>query len=428
MTKLLFGSRLRNRAGLALLAGLAACLLAAGAPPAVSSTAGFGSPVPISGDTGSEPGLNVAPDDSIYVNTPSGLLSNLPGSPSPVFKSTDGGATFTATPPGRRALFPGGGDANIAVDPSTGTLYMTDLYLATATVSRSTDGGRSWVANPIQGTPIQDRQWVATAGHGNVYHLTHQVPAGLVVARSVAPLDGIAYPVQTVAATLLDQTGCECPPGNLIARGGAGPSGDKVGFAYPTSTGGINFARSQNSGLSFASSVVSQANGVDTTANFPVVADAGSGHLVATWLEIVDGRDRVQLSSSPDWGSTWTPPSTLVSAGTSVFPWIDARGAKVSVSLYHTDAPGTPDSAGAGARWFESYMESANGGATFSGLGVLDPVPAKTGIVCTQGINCSKADRSLGDFQTVALDNRARANVVYDRVSGSNRQVYFARQ
>lgn len=432
MTQLRLRNRLPNRPALALcvagLAGLGVSLVGAGASPAATTTAGFNSPVPVVGDTGSEPGINVAPDGSIYVNTPSGLLSSLPGAPSSVFKSTDGGTTFTHTPEGLRALFPGGGDANIAVDPATGALYMTDLYLATATVSRSTDGARSWVANPIQGTPVQDRQWVATAGGGDVYHVTHQAPTGLVVSKSVAPLDGILYPVQTVAATVVDQTGCECPPGNLIAAAGTGALGDRVGVIYPTSTGGIKFAHSENGGLSFISSAISQAGSVDTSANFPVVADAGGGHLVATWLEVLAGADRVQFSSSPDWGVSWTAPRTIVSAGTSVFPWIDARGPKVSVSLYHTDAAGTPDTVPTSSQWFESYLQSSDGGSTFSVLGVVDAVAAKTGIVCTQGINCAPADRSLGDFQTVVLDKQGRANVVYDRISGTSRQVYFARQ
>src|SRR5436190_19934968 len=79
----------------------------------------FLAPVAIPGANVTEPGINVAPNGAIYVNGPSGLLSNLPGSPSPVFKSTDGGATWADTPSSLRANLPGGGDANIAIDPVT---------------------------------------------------------------------------------------------------------------------------------------------------------------------------------------------------------------------------------------------------------------------------------------------------------------------
>src|SRR5438445_12639550 len=85
------------------------------------SAAAFGPPVVVTGlDTG-EPGIDVATDGTIYVNAPAGLLSNLPGSPSFVFRSDDGGQTWTLTPPSLRANLPGGGDSDISVDPVTGT-------------------------------------------------------------------------------------------------------------------------------------------------------------------------------------------------------------------------------------------------------------------------------------------------------------------
>src|SRR3989440_2773579 len=200
----------------AVLAALAAAPFGGTTPAGASGP--FITPVPIPGADVTEPGINVAPDGAIYVNGPSGLLSNLPGSPSPVFKSTDGGSTWKTTPTSLRANLPGGGDSNIAIDPVTGTLYMTDLWLGSATVSRSTDGAASWVANPLQGVVVQDRQWVAAAGDGNVYHVTHQIPTGLIVSKSVSPLDGVVYVQHVVAATPVDQTGCVCPPGNLVAE------------------------------------------------------------------------------------------------------------------------------------------------------------------------------------------------------------------
>src|SRR3954454_10721083 len=207
----------RRKAAVAALVALAASPLGGLATTSAGASGPFITPVAIPGANVTEPGINVAPNGSIYVNGPSGLLSNLPGSPSPVFKSSDGGSTWATMPTSLRANLPGGGDSNISIDPVSGTLYMTDLWLGSATVSRSTDGAASWVANPLQGVVVQDRQWVAAAGDGNVYHVTHQIPSGLVVSKSVSPLDGIVYPQHVIAATPLDQTGCVCPPGNLIA-------------------------------------------------------------------------------------------------------------------------------------------------------------------------------------------------------------------
>src|SRR5437870_821385 len=158
---------------------------------AARGAGGFGSPVVVTGLDAGEPGIDVASDGTIYVNAPPGL--QVSGSPSLVFRSDDGGATWVLTPPGAREDLPGGVDSDLSVDPVLGTVYMTALWVGSATVSRSADSGESGVANPLEGVVVQDRQWVATAGGGNVYHATHQIPAGLVISKSTAPTDGLVY-------------------------------------------------------------------------------------------------------------------------------------------------------------------------------------------------------------------------------------------
>jgi len=399
------------------------------APPA-HRAGGFGPPVVVTGLDAGEPGIDVASDGTIYVNAPPGL--QVSGSPSLVFRSDDGGATWVLTPPGAREDLPGGGDSDLSVDPVTGTVYMTDLWLGSATVSRSTDRGETWAANPLQGVVVQDRQWVATAGGGNVYHATHQIPAGLVVSKSTAPTDGLVYSQSTVAATPADQTGCVCPPGTLIAEPGTAPlgSGDRVGLIYFTSTGGINFARSLNGAATFTNVPVSPPSSADTTHAFPVVASAGNDTLHAVWLEVFgSASSRVRYARSSNWGASWTVPATLVGSGTSVYPWVAAGGDKVSVTLYHTDAPGTPDTVAEKSQWFETYLESTDGGASFTALAIIDPVPVKSGPICTEGTGCD-GDRELLDFQSVTLDRAGRANAAWTRsIDGvSDTEIRFARQ
>jgi hypothetical protein len=395
------------------------------APGAVAAT--FGAATVITGDDTGEPGIDVAKDGTIYVNAPSGLLSSLPGSPSFVYRSSDGGSTWTKLPTGLRANFPGGGDSDISLDPSTGKIYMTDLWLGSSTVSFSTDRGNTWTANPIEGTPIQDRQWISTPGGNRAYHLTHQIPLGLVVSKSVD--GGLTYPLRTIGATPLDQTGCICPPGTLVSEAGNGLLGtnDKVGFVYSTSSGGVNFARSVNGGLTFAQSTVGPASSDDTTQAFPVVSNGGGGHLAAVWQAVAGNSSVVKFSSSSDWGQTWSAPRTVVSAGTSLYPWVAASGSKVSISVYHTDAAGQPGSVPESAQWFESYLDSSDGGATFSSLQTVDPTPVKSGPVCTEGINCS-GDRELLDFQSLTLDGANRANLTWTRsIDGvNNTELRFA--
>ena len=405
----------------ALLAGL---VLAAGANAATFTT------TVVTSDNISEPGIDVGPDNAIYVNGPTGVLSSLPGSPSNLYRSDDGGATWLMTPYSLRGNLPGGGDFDISIDPKTNTLYSTDLWLGSATVGKSTDKGQSWIANPLQGVIVQDRQWVATSGGGVVYHATHQIPSGLIVSKSVPPADGVVYPISTVAATPVDQTGCVCPPGNLIAEGTGASAGlsDKVGLIYATSTGGVKFARSTNGGLTFTNTTVSPASGAATNGNVPVVANGGGGHLFAVWQEVLGNSSTIHYTSSNDWGATWALPQALVVSGSSAFPWIAANGSKVAISLYHTASAGTPDTVPANAQWFESYLESNDGGATFSGLSTVDPTPAKTGPICTAGINCSSG-RELGDFQSVTLDNAHAADLAYvHSFDGSDTEVRFAHQ
>jgi hypothetical protein len=395
-------------------AGLVTSALSGG--PASAATS-FGSPVVLPSPPGQnlgEPGIAVAADGAIYIDAPPGI-----DVASDLFKSTDGGSTWALTPAGLRANLPGGGDVNIAVDPGAPqTIYMTDLWLGSATVSVSHDGAATWMSNPFQGVPVQDRRWIATPGGGIAYHVTHQIPSGLIVSKSID--GGITYPRHTVAATPADQTGCVCPPGNLIAEGGSVLSGGNVGVIYSTSTGGVNFAHSSDGGLTFTQATVRPSDSTDDTGrSFPVVANAGNNQLFAVWLEVDPNGSawsRVGFSKSSDWGATWSAPAYLVSSlagqGGSVYPWVDAKGSKVAVSLYHAATNGAPDSIASGAAWFETYLESTDGGTTFSAPTVADPTAVKTGPICTQGTGCS-GNRELLDFQSAAIDGAGKADLAY---------------
>src|SRR5713226_2614752 len=92
--------------------GLALGLMIA---PAARGAGGFRTPVVVTGLDAGEPGIDVASDGTIYVKAPAGLLSNLPGSPSFVFRSDDGGASWTLMPAGLRDNLPGGGDSDPAL-------------------------------------------------------------------------------------------------------------------------------------------------------------------------------------------------------------------------------------------------------------------------------------------------------------------------
>lgn len=389
----------------------------------------FSDPVVVTDENTAEPGIDIASDGTIYVNAPSGVV-HLPGTASFLFRSDNGGATWTQTGPGLRGLLPGGGDSDVAIDPVDGAIYFTDLYLADSTVSVSRDKGQSWAfANPVGGLPVHDRQWLASPGAGVVYHVYNQIPAGLTVSKSTD--GGLTFLQHMLAATIIDRNGCECPPGNMIAEKTT-LLPDKVGVIYDTSMGGIKFARSTNGGLVWTQSVISPNGSASNTGmSFPVVANAGGGNLKAVWLEQVnDSSTRLRFSSSSNWGESWSAPVTLVSGGTSVYPWLDARGGKVAVALYHTDASAaTPDEVPAGSPWYVKYLESSNGGASWSAPLPVDNLAVKSGPVCTQGANCAE-NRELLDFLQVALDSQNRANVTWTRSKDNvgDTELRFARQ
>jgi hypothetical protein len=368
-----------------------------------------------------EPEIKIASDGTIYIDAPPGLFT-----PSTVFRSDDAGASWVTTPTGLRSAGPGGGDATIAIDPYTNAVYMADLWLGSSTTAVSKDRGSSWIANPVGAGLGEDRQWLAAANRAQ-YIVYHQAPSGLLVSKSLK--DGLAYAVTTVAATPVDQEICVCPPGPIIAEGSllAGRK-DMVGFAYSTAGGSIKFARSKNGGALFTNSWIRYDSPYDTHKAFPVVANAGNDHLVAVWLEVAGNSSVVRFSDSWDWGLNWSDPKTIVSSGGSVYPWVDARDGKVAVTLFHTSEATAPDSASSSAAWYESYLESTDGGATFSGLSTMDSTPAKTGPVCTSGISCG-GNRDLGDFQAVALDPQGRANATWARaIGGGAAEIRYTRQ
>ena len=82
-----------------------------------------------------------------------------------------------------------------------------------------------------------------------------------------------------------------------------------------------------------------------------------------------------------------------------------------------------------GSQWFEAYLESTDGGGSFTALAAIDPVPVKSGPICTEGTGCS-GNRELLDFQSVTLDGAGRANAVWTRsIDGvSDTEIRFARQ
>jgi hypothetical protein len=408
---------------------LAAAAFGAALLPNISAHAAtFGTPVVVTSNDVSEPGIEVAPDGTLYIHGPAGIPLW-----SDIWRSDNGGSSWLATSNLTRIGL-GGGDIDMTVQPN-GKLAFTDLWLGSSSVGQSSDKGNTWITNQFQGVAGQDRQWLANTGRDIVYHVTHQLGAGLIVSKSLD--GGTAYVQHSLAASTLDQNNCICPPGTLVAQAGTATTlggapdlvglTDKVGVVYTTQTG-VGFAYSTNGGVSWTHQVVDSIGGGRTMDAFPVVSlDASTGKLHAVWLDNSGSSAVVMYSTAAGFGSTWSSPTAIVSSGTSVFPWIDARAGKIAVSLYHTTASGNPSTVSGSATWNIKYLE--NTGTGWGTLTTADSTAVKTGPICVDGINCS-ADRELGDFQMVVIDNNGKANIAYDRSVDGNfdTEIRFVKQ
>ena len=379
------------------------------APPSSATT--FVAPAVVTSADVRGPDIEIAPNGTILVGATSGSVGG-----SRVHRSATGGAAWSA-PVSPAGPLPGGLALDLTVAPD-GAFAFTDLWGGSSTVGKSANRGATWTAQPVQGEVAQDSPWVAAAGGNVVYHATHALGAGIVVSRSSD--GGLTYTTRTVVAP--DATrGCICPSGNVVA------SGDRFAVVYSTGTG-VDVARSLNGGLTVTTSTVDPVGGLSTLDSFPVLAYGGGSRLAVTWLETGASSSRVRLSVSTDWGASWTAPVSLVTAGASLHPWIAMSGSRVGISLYHTAATGEPGTVPANAAWYESYLDSNDGGSTWSGLATADVTAVKTGPICTGGLSCS-GDTELGLRQSMAFDPSGRPNLVYVRsVDGvSNTELRFTR-
>jgi hypothetical protein len=358
----------------------------------------------VAADMGAEPTLDVAPDGTLYITTaPALVIGQVPPSIGPVFRSDDGGASWINTPPDLRQFGIGGADMDLVVAPD-GTIATTDLWIGSASVSVSHDKGQTWLSQPLQGVVVQDRQWLA-ATPGFFYHVVHQIPAGDVVSVST---DGLIYPAHFVGATPLDQTGCICAPGNMVAEGSGALASDSIAFVYPTTTQGVGVSRSSNGGLTWSVSYPGASVNPGGVTGFPIIADGGAGKLAVVWQPETTGG--FYLVTSDNFGATWSTPQVVENTGTSVYPWVAYRNGVIAISYYHTTASATvADNVPANAVWSLSYKDSTDGFATRT-----DIEPVKSGPICTQGAGCSD-NRELLDFQSVAIDNAGLAVIAYTR-------------
>ncbi|HXS72869.1 MAG TPA: hypothetical protein VN725_02410 [Rhodanobacteraceae bacterium] len=335
------------------------------------------------------------------------------------WKSMDGGKTFTylGQPDGAQAASAvarggglGGGDEDLAIGTS-GNVYVTSLWLGSATQSNSFNGGSTWVVNPLStDEPIVDRQWIASYGNNVVYLTTKQLGAalnGTVSLFVVKSFDGgITFPQVTEVTTPSvgvqpgDQGNIEVDPNN--------------GYVYTVffdDTGNnLYIARSTNGGLNFDVKLV-HANTVSMVNVFPSLAIDQAGNLYIAYSD----SHAAYLTSSRDHGATWSTPVRVSNgSGTKsvIGPWVTAGpSGAVDITWWGTPALSNND---ATAQWKVYFAQSQNALASIptfaqtAATGVMHQ-----GAICTNGTGCASGTRNLAEYFAPGLYLDGSEMVVY---------------
>jgi hypothetical protein len=408
---------------------------------------GFTAPLQLPGSYATmEPSIAVDSAGRIFVTGPQQqVAAQAPGTAlvtgSPVWRSTDGGATFQD--PVRANGDPRhGDDADLAID-SHDDVFQADLWLGNTAMALSTDHGQSFVANQWSTTTAgADRPWLAYSPHDNVIYDYYNGLDALYVGHTaplVTPQAGLAIPVDLPAATDCGpvstctepglDTHCECPPGGIAVDPGSG----EVYITYG-SENGVVVAGSTDQGLSWTRVAIPGSaelgDGWAVTYNFqPVKVDA-QGNVYVAWAQAQDasidgngnvlaaGGTAIRFSRSTDHGRTWSAPVTAsTTTTTNVFPTLALGGpGVVHIGYYGTTATGDPGDVADTASW--DVMVSTSHDA-------LEATPQFDAEVAVQGIHdgcvnllsssgCSGINgNGLGDFFQMATASDGSLDIAY---------------
>jgi hypothetical protein len=400
-----------------------------------------------------EPGLDIAPDGTVYTTTPGDNGAVLA-------KSTDKGATWTKLATARSTATQAalkGGDSDVAV-ARDGTVFAADLNVDGITIFRSTDGGKTFPHQVfVNGT--SDREWLAVDGpHGeDVYMAYHEIASGTMLV-AVSHDRGETFGPQQVIYSQPTTVAQSAHNGTSIGNVTVDPHG-YVYITYGTTRltttdttygsppiSSIQISISKDKGASWHDATVNpgaddanfgnfwMANAVDSGGNVYAVYSgyAHKGEPMHVWLQ-----------QSRDHGETWSAPYAVDNAlagrpvGQDLFGWVAGGGPGVAVvSWYHTDAPNKDAD---GIDWVVpvAQVRGLGKGTPLVVYGIASDHSMHHGPICTLGTFCgilpgSSSDRSLLDFFKVAVAPDGMPAVVWsdnNRVDGDAKTgVGYARQ
>ena len=395
---------------------LVACLLAAGSllalAPAVMASEYFHTMAVGDEDPGGgfEPHVLAGPSfdgsgEWYFYDSPTGLGGTQGGN---LWISKDYGFTWEWID--KDSVIGSSGDSFTAISRD-GNIYYTDLYLSSASVDTSLDGGATWVANPLASQYVlDDRQWLDIGpsrdgiGDETLYLSFNQIPSGLVMVKApITTGNEIPYVWQ------------ECAVFDTEARFRDNHAVDEV-------TGMVYIANSQNNGLhvlvsddgcySFDKVQVNSVAGGELQNIFAIIDTDMAGNVYVAWAT----PEQIWLAVSNDLGQTWTEHQVTETTRVRALPWLAAGDdGRLAIAYYETVDVATGSSDGQEGWWDVKTavtLDALNETPEFTFMTVDEDV--HKGGIQTTGTG-GGSDRDLGDFLTVDIDHLGRILVSYGR-------------
>lgn len=449
-------------------------LLPFGAIRATAGSAYVGGPLPpdpalgIQRNEDAEPGIAVDGGGTFWIGSNDVFMDSRAAkvlSGEDVWKSTDGGKTYqwVASPFGVTSSSTGlaGEDSDIAAATAPNAngyynIYAASLWVGSTSVAISQDGGNTWVVDPLGGIPVEDRPWIAADGACTFYVTYHQIPLfdPVVNRYDICNLGDLAAGV-TINPTSQTQLFMNNSVPGLTNDFGKiwvdnAPTSRYQHYVYvpmmgcdlngptqivqneETTSGCLNKTEvflgvSTDGGRTFNDYKVAEGtNGEQPVWCCNVTTDA-AGTVYTVWSD----NHNAYLAHSSDGGQTWSAPVQLNKVGAGVYPTAAGGSAGVVKVAYYGSstagdvndpvAMGTPGAPGA-AQWTVQVASSTNYGRSFGVSAATSTV--HTGVLCTQGDNCSITNsRDLyDDFGAAISPGTGTLSITYtsDQPGGTN--------
>jgi hypothetical protein len=314
-------------------------------------------------------------------------------------------------------------DPEFAYD-TAGNVYVSEINLVNVAVSKSTDGGETYVLQNPTANVFTDRQWMEGDEENVLYMVSNPTGPGGTFSK-----DQPQYQVNS-GHTMYKSVdgGVTFTPGFQDGGGLGDIRVDKRnGTVYEAhlSGGELSIHAWRNArNEDFATAVDPEINvvydDVHMIAHWPAFDLDDSGNLYITWDENGTGElpAGIYYSYSKDEARTWSAPVRVnTGTNTAIWPWL-----------------GTGDDGKVGLAWLEADVELPGhdaetpgehgwriiGATTVTGLGcasgarpsfsraVMTPDPMHSGTICQGGTVCQATltDRRLGDYFSVDVDSK----------------------